>query len=480
MTLPTDKQALLQTFLGSLPEEVASRLARAIEIDRLVDGKALPHELILEGLRPVLRYADPGKRTPTPLRLFCRPFEDLLVNTLRSEKQKGRILRSHVVPVWSWVSQNLLADAALRYSDDIRKLVVQNKFTEALARAEQFWPDAGAEMSAAIKKNPKQVSAILGGPVVMADAADMALVLQSGSAMLAVQALLPKPTPSLNEELLWGLRHIFESVAEHNLDAAPLVSVVAMRRLAKPWEALKLAMLMTRQSHDALISSTDMGLAGEVLFADMDDARQAIMAIRHPVFDVDVLLGYLGSFTNISSAIVKEVEILRSGRWGQRLLKDRAAVGSVMETFMERAPKEIANALPTQKAGYSGGPRVPDFSRPADADRIDRALRYAQLLAGSKIYAAPGSFGAKHQTTMDEVSLCLRAYSEDGLKELRTAEGARREVVESQFALVLTLYEILYEASEFEFLLRRARAAGFKGQLLPLAAEPGDTATSAA
>ena len=454
------KIAMLQTFLGSLPKDVATRLATAIELDRLADGKALPHDLILDGLRPVLRGDEMRRRTPTPLRLFCIPFEDLLVNVPRKEKQKGRILRAHVVPIWHWVSQNLVRDAAAGYSADIRTSALTGRYGKALERAERFWPIAGAAICEALAKNRKSASIALGGDAVADDALDIGLVLQSGSSMLKVQALLPKPTPILSEELLWGLRQIFDEVFEANVDAAPFISVVAMRRLVKPWEALKLAMQVARQSNDAMISSTDMGLAGEVLFSEMEDSRNAIMAIRQPVFDADELIRHLASFTEISSAIVKEVEILRTGRWGQRLLKDRAAVGGVMDTFMEKAPKEIAGAFPTHKAGYSGGPRVPELSPPVDHQKIERAQRYSAVLCGTKLLAVPGSFGAKHQTAMEEACLYLRSYSEDLLKELRTAEGPKRDIVERQFGLALELTRRLFDESEAEFLRRRGKAAG--------------------
>lgn len=458
--LSPDKTALLQSFLGGMPRDVAARLAMAVELDRLADGKALPHDLILEGLRPVLRGDETRRRTPTPLRVFCRPFEDLLVNIPRHEKQKGRILRANVVPIWRWVSHTLIPEAAAAYSTDIRSCALTARHSEALARAETFWPIAGAAMSAALKKNRKAAATALGGDPVADDAGDIALILPSGPHMLEVQALLPKPTLVLTEELLWGLRRIFDSVVESNLDAAPFVSVVAMRRLAKPWEALKLAMLVARQTHDAMISSTDMGLAGDVLLADMEDSRTAITNIRHPRFNADELIAHLTSFTNISSAIVKEVEILRTGRWGQLLLKDRAAVGGAMDSFMERAPKEIAGGLPTHKSGYSGGPRVPDLSHAVDPDREERALRYAAVLAGTKLLAVPGSFGAKHQEAVDEACLYLRGYTEDLLKELRCSEGAKREVAEHQFALALELTNQLFDESEAEFVRRRGKAAG--------------------
>src|SRR5438067_6317285 len=76
--LSNDKTGLLKAFLGNLPGPAAARLAMAVEVDQLMDGHALPHQDILEGLRPVLRR-EHYERAPTPLRLFCRPFQDLLI-----------------------------------------------------------------------------------------------------------------------------------------------------------------------------------------------------------------------------------------------------------------------------------------------------------------------------------------------------------------------------------------------------------------
>ena len=458
--LTPEKSELLRKFLGHLPKDIAARLASAVELDRLLDGSGLPHDTILEGLRPVLQATEDHKRTPTPLRLFCRPFEDLLVNIARKEKQKGRIMRAHVVPVWHWVSRVLIPDEANAYCADVRKAVTAHRHDDAVARAEKFWPVAGQAILDALAQHRKEARAALASDLALADAEDMSLLLKAGTLIMAVQVLLPKPTSSLTEDLLWGLRRIYDDVVATQLDTAPFVSVVAMRRLAKPWEALKLALLVARQTQDTLISSTDMGLAGDVLFTDMEDSRATIMAVRHPAFDVDALLANLAAFTNISSAIVKEIEILRNGRWGQRLLKDRAAVGAVMDGFMERAPKEIAAALPSHKAGFSGGPRVPDFSKPVDPDRVDRALRYAKLLSGTKLLAVPGSFGAKHTDALEEAAQVVRSYNEDLLKELRTAEGARREIVERQYLLALELTTLVFDESETEFLRRRAKAAG--------------------
>jgi hypothetical protein len=457
--LPTDKSELLKSFLGELPKDAAFRLAAAVERDRLAEGSALPHDVILEGLRPTLATAGQRIRTPTPLRLFCKPFEDLLVNSPRREKQKGRLLRAHMVPIWLWLSRSVIPAEAEAYGKDIRKAVFARRFEDAMLRAGDFWPLAGEAISAALAKDRQTARAILGSDGALDDALDIASILRVGALMLEVQAILPKPTPSLSEDMLWSLRRVYDGVVAQHSDAAPFVSVIAMHRLTRPWEVLKLPLQVARQTQDTLIASTDMGLAGDVLFADMEDSRSFLMSIRHPQFDPEALIAHLAAFTDISSAIVKEVEILRRGRWGQRLLKDRAAVGAVMDEFMERVPKEIAGALPSHKSGYGSGPRVPDFTRPPDPERVARALRYAKVLSGTKLYAVPGSFGAKHQDAVDEAGLILRSYNEDLLKELRTATGERRTVVESQYRLALELTALVFDGNEADFLRRRGKAA---------------------
>jgi len=283
---------------------------RMVTVDRLTDGKALPHDMIMEGLRPVLRENQPRERTPTPLRLLCRPFEDFLFNGARKEKQKGRVARASVVPVWNWLL-TLIPDECNSYRENIKKLVLAYKMEEALECASKFWPVAGEAMRSAIAKDRARARVALNGDLALGDAEDISVILCAGTAMVEIQQLLPKPVPALTDDLLWSLRQIYDRVIETAVDSAPYVPVAAMCRLAKPWEALKLALLITHQTQDTLISSTDMGLVGDILFSRMEDSRMAIHATRHPNFDVVVLLENLKFFTDISSAIVKEVEIIR-------------------------------------------------------------------------------------------------------------------------------------------------------------------------
>jgi hypothetical protein len=459
--MDADKGKQLTALLSTLPVPVAARLAKAIEIDRLSGGTTLPHELILDAVRPALRRTQAGDRTQTPLRLFCRPFEDLLTLQPRSEKTKGRIARSSIAPVWNWLSQTLAADAASTFSIGVKTAVIAPEPSIALGRAKQFWEIAAQTLNAALasEKSRKAARTILGNEAAVADAQEIALLLSIGSDILDVQSLLPWHTPSLTEDLIWKLREIYDRVALSVPDAASYIAVVSMNRLERPWEALKLPLHVSRQTQDTLISNTDMGMVGEILFTDIEMHASYIRSAQPKQFDADALIGHVADFTALSSGIVKGIDMRRDGKWGQRLMKDRAAAGEIMDGFMERAAKEVQAALPTIKSGsYAGGPRVPDLSHPCDAEKTARAMNYLRLVSGCRLFAAAGSFGASSKNAVDDISALLKRYSEDLLKELRT-EGEKRVIAEQFFALATDMTELLFSAEEAEILRRRGRAA---------------------
>lgn len=447
-----DRTGLLKAFLGGLPGQVAARLAMAVEVDRLMDGRGLPHEDILSGLRPILRR-EHFDRTLTPLRLFCQPFQDLLSCAPRRAKQKGCIARGSLVPVWNWVSQSLIPGEANAYVKDIKALVLAHKNDEAMTRAAQFWPLASAAMAAALKdpNTRKVLQKTLGGSMAVEDADEMALLLAAGEIIEKLAALLPKPVPVFSETLLWDVRSVYDALIETQPDVAPYVAVIAMNRLSRPWEALRLPMMISRKNDETLIAKTDMGLVGEILFDRMDTLKNSIQATRHPLFDAELLMEEVRTFADLSSHIVKEIELKREGEWGKRLLGERVMIGKVMEGFMDRAPKEFNAALPMAKG--TGG----DFSRHPGAERHEMAKRYARLVAGCRDFAAAASFAAKQKATYEDLCTALKRYNEDVVRALR--DPARAEVANAQFELCADLTAILFSDEEAAMLRRRGKAA---------------------
>jgi hypothetical protein len=458
--LSSDKQVMLSGFLGRLPEHVASRLAKAVEVDRLIGG-TLPHEAILRALRPQLRMTPQLKRTETPLRVFCRPFEDILVDAHRDTKQKGRIARTSVEPVWRWLGDELMPERHIVLVEALRDALVGELRDEIHAKAVALWSETGFALRSALADPSARRAAIdtLGGMAAVEDAAEMALLLTGAEDIVEVQKRLPVPVAGLTDDDISFLRDEFDRLNVRDPDLAPYIALVVMGRLERPWEALRLAAVLSRKATDTLMAGTDLGTVGELLFSDLDFHARKIQTARPYDFDPDVILASLAAFAELSTGMVKELSIRRDGKWGQRLARDRTNVAETIGTLLAKAPKEILSALAQPKsAGFGRGKRL-DISRAPDPERVARAMRYANLSAHSRPFAVAAAFNAKLAEVLEEVTIELRSYSEDLLREVRAASPEGRANAEAHFTVMLELSKLILGDEEADFLRRRARVA---------------------
>jgi hypothetical protein len=221
---------------------------------------------------------------------------------------------------------------------------------------------------------------------------------------------------------------------------------------------LRVAAALTRKSTDTLISTTDLAVAGDLLFSDLDVYVKRIQSIRAADFESEAVLNDLASFAELASGMVKELGFKRDGKWGQNLAKDRAAVAEVMEGLLKKAPREILAALPLSRAGASGkGPRPLDLSRPHAPERTANAKRYAHLMVHSRPFADATAFSAKLKEAFDETANALRTYGEAMLRELRATTAETRADVDVHFEPMLELCALVLGEEETGLIRRRAR-----------------------
>lgn len=459
-----DRDDELARFVQALPSAKAAELSAKIERDRLRSDNDAPAIKVLGALRPLLRASKPP-RWPTPKRLFCVPFEDLLIDGPRQKKQLGRIMRSSVEPVWRWLSQDAVAgqwkeltqaviDATLARDETAKK-----RATAAMQRA-----GAGAlEEALNAHLGPPERHPLLrafGNADTLEDAREMALMLAVAPKILPLQLLLPRPIAHLTEGHLNAIRTVFDDLTEHHPAQAPYLALAVMGRLEQPWEALGLARVVSRQTQDTLISATDLGIVGEVLLTDLEEAAGALASIRQDRFDADMALLKLERFTQIFAGMTRELGIRRDGRWGARLMKARASLAEAVTVLLTRAPAEIAQALPLHRMGaYAKGMRKPDLSREPNPLKGAAALQWAAFLARAQRFASSGAYQAAHSSAYEEAAPPLRHYAEALLSELRTADRDARARVEAHLAFVERLCSELLGDEEAGRLRRRIVAA---------------------
>ena len=459
----------LQLALSQLSDAEADKLTRALERDRLSGGK-LPHELILAALRPRLQARDMASKkrggAPTPVRHLCWPFEELLVNRRGGKKHRGRVARTSIMPVWQWLSEDLIPDALAKIS----QLIVEHtlaKDEEALANAvdvlhatcavaireklEELRPDS---------KPRRAVAEKLGGEEVLQDAAEMGLLLNAAPHLRTFKEGLPKHIPDLTSELANRVRDLFEILAHNQPDAAPYAAVIAMRHLEKPWQMFRIVKGVAHTNTDVLISRTDISIVGELLLCDMEDAVDCLETVD-PALDPDTTLDELRQFTRISRGVTEEIGVRRDGAWATRLMSARGAVSEIIRERMDKAPTHIYKALPLRSTGRFGrsGPKRPNLSRELEPGLVANAVNTVRFLEGARRFAEAGSFVGAINAAIADVDKYLEDYERTIIDELRTEDAAIRERGKAYLEAVVSVVDVFRNAEEAALLRKRGLLA---------------------
>lgn len=458
----------LDGVLSAVTPETALRLARAIELDRLRGG-ALPHETILGALRGKLRQSTPApnNRLPTVRRLICDAFEPLLVNQRRT-KQAGRIARSSLTPVWHWLTETLIADQMERLTNAIGERILGGGPDFADTAVDAFHA-AAADAILAVVPTPDltddrtiMAGRALGGAAVAADAYDMARMMQIGAEIRGLRRALRRSSiQALTEEDISTIRGTWEGVVANKPDCAPYVVFYMLGMLEHSWEAMRLVGALSRRMDDVLVSRTDFGEIGNLLFTDLEDCVESLSSIRPSEICAANVLPAVETFSTLSTGIVRELGIKRDGIWGKRMMTTRAAMADQMDRLLEFAARDIAKTLPMARKGGLAlrARRLPDMSRLPDLRRATHAIELARVIARSRPHAMAGAFAGMLADVDEKVCDALRTYISEMPDVLLTTAPELRPQADVYVRHALALTSILLGDEEADIVRRRVAAA---------------------
>lgn len=460
------KEEELKRYLASLPLDKAVALAAAVERERLLGKTAMPVDMILEALRPMLRQA--RRRVPTPRRLFCVAFEDLLIDGPREEKQTGRILRASIGKLWLWLENEGLKDRLGALEQEIAKAIIAHETkrqNELVAQLRAAAADAIRTSIGQIERGQGPVRRALalrfGGEEGLADIEEIGLILSAAHEFDTIHAKLPRHIDGLTSEHLAVIRDIYDDLAERRPELCPYVPLILLPRLAKPWEVLRLAGVVSRRRDETLFSESDMGVVGDLLLDDMGHLADEIAAAPPHRMNPAAVLPKLERFVQMSNGVIREIGVHRSSKWGRHLVKVRHLMSDAMDALIARAAIEIVAVLPLQRLGAFAGlaPRRPDLTRAVEQPRLERALDWGHLLAGSAKFATDGAFHAAHSDAFERVAAHLRLYADAMVQELRTIDDLHRPRAEEYVAAAQALGDAVLGPEETDLFRRRVIAA---------------------
>jgi hypothetical protein len=459
-----DQGQELQRILASLTPDKAGILAAQLERQKL-EGRGGPQiDLVLAVLRKQLR-PDAAPRWPTPQRLFCVAFEDFLVDA-RKIKLPGRIARTSIDPVWTWLLEQGLAGQSKELVRQIAKATLDRNEPLKTKLVVQLQSEAAEAMSSALDAAPKGSQAathlanLVGGDDAYDDMHEMALLLAHPGALAPFRTLIPQGMTDLGEDTIGAFRQLYDQCIEATPALGAYTVILAMNRLARPWEAMALVRAVSRQSQDRLLSETDMGFAGELLIADLEELAAHAAAMRPDTFDAQNLSRTLDRLAAASAGMAREMGIKRDGKWGARIQKARALAANAAHALLGRTAQEVLSAFPVSRNGsFAKGPRKPDLSKGPDPDRVSRALRWAKLLSAVKPMSAGLGYQTALQQAHDEIEATFRQYADAVLTEMRGKDPEVRATGLAFMEAQAQVAEALLGHEAATLLRRRAAAA---------------------
>ncbi len=464
--MKTETQEQLKAVLSGLPARYVEPFVSAVEFDRLAGGN-LPHSLIIESLRPALKKLGvPRFGTPTPLRLFCDPFEDILFSGPVRPKTVGRISRLSIAPVWDWLSE-LIPDAHKALSDLIVKQILsrhEEKLVEATAELHRTAANAFGAIFMSYEPGTPEYGAMakrLGGEDILEDARDMCAVLKIAPYAARLRSRFDRPIDKLDEDDFIFLRKNYDELKERYPNQSKYFVYLLMGRMKKPWQVLSVLPVVCRTKNETQILESELGEVGNQIFADIDQLSIEISRTGFLKGGPARGLSMLTNFVEASRGITRQMSLKRDGPWGKRLFDARKRVSHAMEHQLNRSVDTIISALPTTKMGAFGpdGAHRPDLRQSPNADDVEHAANIAIFIQHTGPLAADAAFGKHHKEASQRIEQFLLAYGADMIQEVRAGNGDTIKNLQSHLEATVKLTGLVVGEEEADLFLRRATTA---------------------
>ncbi|MEX6632142.1 hypothetical protein [Hyphococcus lacteus] len=469
MTLSPRKRERLSAFLGELPVAAAVKLFSALEIDRAVGGKGIPHNAVLEDLRQRIasRSASLPARPQNAKRSFFEPFEDYFISIRTGKKRRAQIARTSLEPIWRlMMTDPTLTEAAMAAAalDDAYRAGAE---ADGLLASLYLAAEAGLgrlfSRAQANSEFETELISELGGEGAFFDLEELRHLLPAIDILKDLRAVVPSSSPSLNEEQFFHLRKLFLSAHEQSPFLGSYVLLALKGRLEAPWRALGVYYHLARSADEQLHDARDAVMAlPESLFEDIEELARALERACALPLDAQSAMARISYFAEYADGLMRQATRTGDNVFVNRIEACRDIASEAHARFMELALANMRDALPVRRAGGSSrlAPPRPDFARPLAPEIVNDAKSAVELIVAAPLDARRlGDDPVNAQSITDGAHDQAKTYANDLVAEIRAAEGNDRAAARRLLDQTLSVIGPLLKSDEAGLIRDRAAAA---------------------
>lgn len=445
------ERELLAGYLAELQPRQLERLAATLEQDREEGEYRLPHEEILELLRPWLTSARLG-RFPTTQRMLCMPLEDFLSVGDPKLKMPSQIARPSLASMWHFLTEQVAQDPMAAAGEAYREAARSGERERLDAAASVLWQTAAEALSKPVQRMARdpayaqKLVKMLGGTRRAEDLREMwALFEVADEIEMLKRNLPPKPIKHLADPQVALVKRVYLEVAENKPGREPYIVLAVLARLRETPEILKVVQSIAPRLDPATLATTDLGVVADVVVRQLEARSEDVeRAVKEAIPDT-ALAECVDSFVATYNGTTRQIRPNTRDEWGRRILKAREAVGrTVVDRVLRTAPATVLRGIePPAPAAAAVAPvalRIDDY--PDEAALSQAEARAAAVGRLRRHGDALGINNAVHKA-VDVLRRKLNEHGERLMKRFDQVAPDLRDYAEAHLMATVRLTELI-------------------------------------
>ena len=378
----------LRKFLRELSPGARSLLVGELERSVLRGDAVAGGDLVLQELRRIMReQRDETARLDESAQLLFKPLELFLVDDRGDHKHLGRVARTSLEALWSWVQPDLLPDDAESLAADVSEAMLagDRAKTERLTRVFQDRVAAAIEASFSIAAEDGKVR--------------RRILQQIG-------------TPRAGDELA-ALKCALDSAAARDGELLLYALLTVMNRMTAPWQLIRLGVKAAGSDTAARVAETNYGEAVNIVLAELE---RMVAELRNDLRSGQgIAVGsLLKTIHDSARGLRTELALPVDSTWGRALAAQRTQISDLLRTEIESMPGRVRRLL---------RPRPSREIRPnsvLDPDEVAEVEALVEFVGICRYFAGELAINEMTQRALTE----LRQYLDNGTQAL--LEGLRQ------------------------------------------------------
>lgn len=309
-----------------------------------------------ERLRAELRPDGSPEGTPTPSRYFFAPLDPLLVDGAPEHANSGRIARTSLVPIWEWISRDLLPMMARDYNAQMKLLITAKKAKDVQAAAATFQTKVTKSLEGNLaspegaERARTKLAHYTASPSAYGDLVKMMGALRASEALAKFAAALPEKILKLDDPQVSKITALLDSFRKNDPRAVPFALALIAGRLRTPRELLRVATKTARGRSATDIAASPYAIAVSMVLDQMDDKRIALhLALKKN--RVTIARDVLADIDQTEAALRVGIRELDASEWGTRLAQIRDGIAVLVEAEVSRFPDQLGHILKSRSSG---------------------------------------------------------------------------------------------------------------------------------